>query len=117
MSMTLLLGICLLRECSYAGWLGTVAGRYKENDKLSDIPSIDESRHRLAACAGTSTCHIVQVQYKTLTLCPTILTLEQSKEGVFVKGVWGPYKVRHPTRDTLDTAHASRRARSCPGGG
>ncbi|KAJ3889217.1 Pentulose kinase [Lentinula edodes] len=61
---------------AYAGWLGTVAGRYKEDGKLSDaIPSIDESRHRLAACAGTSTCHIVQ-----------------SREGVFVNGVWGPYK-------------------------
>ncbi|KAH9921515.1 Pentulose kinase [Epithele typhae] len=32
---------------AYAGWLGTVAARYK-------------SRHRLAAVAGTSTCHIVQ---------------------------------------------------------
>ncbi|KAJ3987591.1 Pentulose kinase [Lentinula detonsa] len=61
---------------AYAGWLGTVAGRYKDNGILSDaIPSIDESRHRLAACAGTSTCHIVQ-----------------SREGVFVNGVWGPYK-------------------------
>ncbi|KAE9398272.1 Pentulose kinase [Gymnopus androsaceus JB14] len=61
---------------AYAGWLGTVAGRYKEDGKLSEaIPSIDESRHRLAACAGTSTCHIVQ-----------------SREGVFVNGVWGPYK-------------------------
>lgn len=61
---------------AYAGWLGTVAARYKENGKLVEkIPSIDESRHRLAACAGTSTCHIVQ-----------------SKEGIFVKGVWGPYK-------------------------
>ncbi|KAH9843764.1 uncharacterized protein C8Q71DRAFT_729989 [Rhodofomes roseus] len=60
---------------AYAGWLGTVAGRYEEGRKLSAVPSIDESRHRLAACAGTSTCHIVQ-----------------SKEGVFVPGVWGPYK-------------------------
>ncbi|KAI0346965.1 Pentulose kinase [Trametopsis cervina] len=61
---------------AYAGWLGTVAARYKEGDKLSDfVPTLDESRHRLAACAGTSTCHIVQ-----------------SPEGVFVNGVWGPYK-------------------------
>ncbi|KAJ3975946.1 Pentulose kinase [Lentinula raphanica] len=61
---------------AYAGWLGTVAGRYKDGGKLTEaIPSIDESRHRLAACAGTSTCHIVQ-----------------SREGVFVNGVWGPYK-------------------------
>ncbi len=48
---------------SYAGWLGTVAGRYKEDGKLCEVvPSIDESRHRLAAVAGTSTCHIVQVR-------------------------------------------------------
>lgn len=60
---------------AYAGWLGTVAARYKEGDKLSPVPGLDESRHRLAACAGTSTCHIVQ-----------------SPQGVFVNGVWGPYK-------------------------
>ncbi|TFK43052.1 Pentulose kinase [Crucibulum laeve] len=61
---------------AYAGWLGTVAARYKENGKLSDVvPSLKESQHRLAAVAGTSTCHLVQ-----------------SPEGVFVNGVWGPYK-------------------------
>lgn len=62
----------------YAGWLGTVAARYKEEDGTlsNEIPSLEESRHRLAAIAGTSTCHIVQ-----------------SQEGVFVNGVWGPYKV------------------------
>ncbi|KAI0922037.1 hypothetical protein AcW1_004143 [Taiwanofungus camphoratus] len=61
---------------AYAGWMGTVAARYNENGKLSDfVPNLDESRHRLAAVAGTSTCHLVQ-----------------SPEGVFVKGVWGPYK-------------------------
>ncbi|KAJ8585422.1 Pentulose kinase [Rhizopogon salebrosus TDB-379] len=61
---------------AYAGWMGTVAARYTENGQLSHVlPSLDESRHRLAAVAGTSTCHIVQ-----------------SREGVFVKGVWGPYR-------------------------
>ncbi|OBZ71867.1 hypothetical protein A0H81_08080 [Grifola frondosa] len=56
---------------AYAGWLGTIAARYKLNGKLSDeIPSLMESRHRLAAVAGTT----------------------QSPEGVFVNGVWGPYK-------------------------
>ncbi|EMD31835.1 hypothetical protein CERSUDRAFT_109209 [Gelatoporia subvermispora B] len=61
---------------AYAGWLGTVAARYKENGKLlDDVPSLDESRHRLAAVAGTSTCHIIQ-----------------SPKSVFVPGVWGPYK-------------------------
>ncbi|GLB33245.1 putative FGGY family of carbohydrate kinases, C-terminal domain [Lyophyllum shimeji] len=61
---------------AYAGWLGTVAARYKEDGKLSDVvPSLEESQHRLAAVAGTSTCHLVQ-----------------SPKGVFVPGVWGPYK-------------------------
>lgn len=36
---------------------------------------LSDSRHRLAAIAGTSTCHIVQ-----------------SEDPVFVPGVWGPYK-------------------------
>ncbi|KDR74484.1 hypothetical protein GALMADRAFT_99536 [Galerina marginata CBS 339.88] len=61
---------------AYAGWLGTVAARYTENGVLSAVvPSLEESGHRLAAVAGTSTCHIVQ-----------------SPEGIFVDGVWGPYK-------------------------
>ncbi|PPQ94200.1 hypothetical protein CVT25_006854 [Psilocybe cyanescens] len=61
---------------AYAGWLGTIAARYTENDVLSNVvPSIEESGHRLAAVAGTSTCHIVQ-----------------SPKGIFVDGVWGPYK-------------------------
>ncbi|KAI0075433.1 Pentulose kinase [Panus rudis PR-1116 ss-1] len=61
---------------AYAGWLGTIAARFTENGKLSDfVPSLNDSRHGLAACAGTSTCHIVQ-----------------SPNGIFVNGVWGPYK-------------------------
>lgn len=61
---------------SYAGWMGTIAARYKEDGTLSDVvPSLQESSHRLAAVAGTSTCHIAQ-----------------SPEGIFVSGVWGPYK-------------------------
>lgn len=63
---------------SYAGWIGTIAARYYEGHgtELSPHPSIQESTRRLAAVAGTSTCHIAQ-----------------SQEGVFVPGVWGPYKV------------------------
>ncbi|KAJ7087257.1 hypothetical protein B0H15DRAFT_983301 [Mycena belliarum] len=61
---------------AYAGWLGTVAARFTEDGKLSDrVPSLEESRHRLAAVAGTSTCHLVQ-----------------SPQGIYVPGVWGPYK-------------------------
>lgn len=68
---------------AYAGWVGTVAalstGAHDANPeetlKTLKRPALEESGHRLAAVAGTSTCHIVQ-----------------SPEGVFVDGVWGPYK-------------------------
>lgn len=57
---------------AYAGWIGTVAAPMPDlGQKTVDLK---ESRHRLAAIAGTSTCHIVQ-----------------SPESVFVPGVWGPY--------------------------
>lgn len=46
----------------YAGWLGTVAARYEESGKLSEVvPSLKEASHRLAVVAGKSTCHLVQV--------------------------------------------------------
>lgn len=54
---------------AYSGWIGTVAGKSDENDDEEDFSC------RLAAVAGTSTCHIVV-----------------SKDPVFVPGVWGPYR-------------------------
>ncbi|KAI9448461.1 Pentulose kinase [Lactarius indigo] len=60
---------------AYAGWLGTIAARHEVGGKISTSVSLQESGHRLAAVAGTSTCHLVQ-----------------SKEGIFAKGVWGPYR-------------------------
>lgn len=56
---------------AYAGWLGTVAAK----TELQDAPSPEDPFVRLAAVAGTSTCHLVM-----------------SKEAVFVPGVWGPYR-------------------------
>ena len=61
---------------AYAGWIGTVAAKV-------DVPHLHEegetsiatSCGRLAAVAGTSTCHIAM-----------------TKEPCFVQGVWGPYK-------------------------
>lgn len=61
---------------AYAGWIGTVAAK-------ADIPSLADPKEegiaiscgRLAAVAGTSTCHIAM-----------------TKEPCFVNGVWGPYK-------------------------
>lgn len=55
----------------YAGWVGTVAPPMEGQKETT----LDDAAHRLAAIAGTSTCHIVQ-----------------SKEPVFVTGSWGPYK-------------------------
>lgn len=58
---------------AYAGWVGTVGAPMPGLEEASQ-PSLEESKHRLAAIAGTSTCHIVQ-----------------SPDPVFVPGVWGPY--------------------------
>lgn len=52
----------------YAGWIGTVAARYTtghDSKELSPGVSLAESKHRLAAVAGTSTCHVIQVSYSS----------------------------------------------------
>ena len=46
---------------AYAGWVGTIAAK-SDADKSTGMLKLEESNHRLAACAGTSTCHIVQVR-------------------------------------------------------
>ncbi|KAK0533552.1 hypothetical protein OC835_002975 [Tilletia horrida] len=62
---------------AYAGWVGTVAAPAENAPEGTTHASTDllAARHRLAAIAGTSTCHCVQ-----------------SPEGILVDGVWGPYK-------------------------
>ena len=46
-----------------------MAARYEEDGKLSEvIPSLGEGGHRLAVIAGTSTCHLVQVDIFPLSL-------------------------------------------------
>lgn len=55
---------------AYSGWIGTVAAKTPELDGMENPVN-----SRLAAVAGTSTCHIVQ-----------------SRDPVFVPGVWGPYR-------------------------
>ncbi|OAP60665.1 hypothetical protein AYL99_05667 [Fonsecaea erecta] len=64
---------------AYAGWIGTVGAKVQLSaDQLSqEAPANDQSQAftRLAAVAGTSTCHLVM-----------------SKDPVFVPGVWGPYR-------------------------
>ncbi|PWN32075.1 Pentulose kinase [Meira miltonrushii] len=59
---------------AYAGWVGTIAAKAKNGPKDQSTNLID-SQYRLAAIAGTSTCHCIQ-----------------SPEGILVDGVWGPYK-------------------------
>lgn len=64
---------------AYAGWVGTVGAKVNlgAGQLDGDVPRNDVSQAfgRLAAVAGTSTCH-----------------LAMSKEPVFVEGVWGPYR-------------------------
>ncbi|QBM86360.1 FGGY-family pentulose kinase [Metschnikowia aff. pulcherrima] len=64
---------------AYAGWIGTVAGKvdlpqYPELSQETD-GSMSSGCGRLAAVAGTSTCHIAMTE-----------------EPCFVQGVWGPYR-------------------------
>jgi len=64
---------------AYAGWIGTVGAKVhlSGNSISSSAPRNDVSQAftRLAAVAGTSTCH-----------------LAMSPNPVFTKGVWGPYR-------------------------
>ena len=64
---------------AYAGWVGTVGAKVKlgSHELAADVANNDRSQafSRLAAVAGTSTCHIAM-----------------SPEPVFVQGVWGPYR-------------------------
>jgi len=64
---------------AYAGWIGTVGAKVRlDSDTLdSTHPKNDVTQAftRLAAVAGTSTCH-----------------LAMSSKPVFVNGVWGPYR-------------------------
>jgi FGGY-family pentulose kinase len=62
---------------AYAGWVGTVGATLSSvsHDAPSARSDISEAFTRLAAVAGTSTCH-----------------LAMSAKAVFVEGVWGPYR-------------------------
>ncbi len=64
---------------AYAGWIGTVGAKVELGSQSlsSGVAQNDKSQAftRLAAVAGTSTCHIAM-----------------SAEPVFVPGVWGPYR-------------------------
>uniref|UniRef100_A0A0L0P251 FGGY-family pentulose kinase n=1 Tax=Candidozyma auris TaxID=498019 RepID=A0A0L0P251_CANAR len=64
---------------AYAGWVGTVAAKVDlpTHPELSQDSngSMETACGRIAAVAGTSTCHV-----------------SMTKEPCFVKGVWGPYR-------------------------
>ncbi|KAI1179661.1 Nup93/Nic96-domain-containing protein [Nemania sp. FL0916] len=64
---------------AYAGWIGTVGAKvdrqYGHADETHPANDLAQASTRLAAVAGTSTCH-----------------LALSENPVFVNGVWGPYR-------------------------
>lgn len=64
---------------AYAGWIGTVGAKVALSEETLDTSApandISQAFTRLAAVAGTSTCH-----------------LAMSRDPVFVNGVWGPYR-------------------------
>ena len=64
---------------AYAGWIGTVGAKVNlGSDELNTSAAKNDKSQaftRLAAVAGTSTCH-----------------LAMSADPVFVPGVWGPYR-------------------------
>ena len=63
----------------YAGWIATVGAKVKLTDHELDsehaLTDLSQAFSRVAAVAGTSTCHLVM-----------------SPDPVFVNGVWGPYR-------------------------
>ncbi|KAL4902870.1 hypothetical protein BDW74DRAFT_180568 [Aspergillus multicolor] len=64
---------------AYAGWIGTVGAKVQlDSEQLSTDAAINDQTQafsRLAAVAGTSTCH-----------------LAMSPGPVFAPGIWGPYR-------------------------
>lgn len=64
---------------AYAGWIGTVGAKVSLSDDSINTGAaqndVSQAFTRLAAVAGTSTCH-----------------LAMSEKPVFVNGVWGPYR-------------------------
>ncbi|KAH0341329.1 Pentulose kinase, partial [Aureobasidium melanogenum] len=66
---------------AYAGWIGTVGAKvhlsekYLNPSQCGNTHDISHAFTRLAAVAGTSTCH-----------------LALSQHPLFVNGVWGPYR-------------------------
>ena len=64
---------------AYAGWIGTVGAKVNLSDETLNTGvaknDVSQAFTRLAAVAGTSTCH-----------------LAMSEKPVFVNGVWGPYR-------------------------
>ncbi|KAK5736724.1 hypothetical protein LTR17_007228 [Elasticomyces elasticus] len=64
---------------AYAGWIGTVGAKVNLSNETLNAGvaknDVSQAFTRLAAVAGTSTCH-----------------LAMSEKPVFVNGVWGPYR-------------------------
>jgi len=64
---------------AYAGWIGTIGAKIDLDDhqksSVHGDNNICQATTRLAAVAGTSTCHIAM-----------------SEKPIFVEGIWGPYR-------------------------
>ncbi|KAJ5580728.1 sugar kinase [Penicillium hetheringtonii] len=64
---------------AYAGWIGTVGAKVTLETEQLNSKALESDKtqalSRLAAVAGTSTCH-----------------LAMSSQALFVDGVWGPYR-------------------------
>lgn len=64
---------------AYAGWIGTVGAKVDLHNGTTGSDSskndVSQAFTRLAAVAGTSTCHLIM-----------------SEKAMFVNGVWGPYR-------------------------
>lgn len=86
--------------------MGTVGARYTENGRLSAAPGLDESRHRLAAVAGTSTCHLVQVSV-IISLFGVILSPAQEQTRCLRKWCLGPIQGETTNLLTVDIRHLS----------
>lgn len=74
---------------AYAGWIGTVAAAAGEDQAQ---PTLEDASTRLAAIAGTSTCHIAQS--KDGILVPGCVSLSLTLENALITrcSVWGPYR-------------------------
>jgi hypothetical protein len=81
--------------------MGTIAALHKEKDGLlSKKVAFEEAGHRLAAIAGTSTCHVVQVGFSRRCICiPCLIHINRLLESrcYFCEGSLGTIQGEIPS--------------------